>query len=94
MSRFARKKDRNHNEIFNALRQVGAVVKETYQYPGLLDGIVAFRGRIFWADAKVGRADLTPAERDLIESFARAGVRLYVWRSADEALKDIGVLEQ
>jgi hypothetical protein len=92
MSRFARRKDTNHNEIFEALRQVGAVVKETYQFPGMLDAIVGFRGALYWVDAKHGRADLTDAERALIEDFARAGVTLYVWRSPEEALRCIGVI--
>lgn len=90
--RHARRKDTNHNEIFQALRDVGAVVKETYQFPGMLDGIVAFRGQIFWADAKHGKAGLTEVEEQLIAEFARAGVTLYVWRTADEALRTIGVI--
>lgn len=91
--RYARRKDRNHSEIFNALRQIGATVKETYQFPGMLDGIVGFRGRVFWADVKHGNADLTPAERALIDDFARVGVTLYVWRTPEEALKAIGAVE-
>lgn len=90
--RYARKKDTNHNEIFSVLRQVGAVVKETYQFPAMLDGIVAYRGALYWADVKHGKADLTEAERALIEEFARAGVTLYVWRTADEALQAIGAI--
>lgn len=90
--RYARRKDTNHNEIFDQLRQVGAVVKETYQFPAMLDGIVAFRGRIFWVDVKHKKASLTEAEEALIADFARAGVTLYVWRTADEALRAIGAL--
>lgn len=90
--RYARRKDTNHNEIFAALRAVGAVVKETYQFPTMLDGIVAFRSRIFWVDVKHKKAGLTEAERVLIEEFARAGVTLYVWRTADEALRCIGAI--
>jgi hypothetical protein len=91
--RHARRKDANHNDIFNALRAVGATVKETYQFPGMLDGIVGFRGRIFWADAKHGKGGLTDAEQETIEAFARVGVTLYVWRTAEEALKCIGAIE-
>lgn len=92
MSRYARRKDTTHNSIFDAARAVGAVVKETYQFPAMLDAIVAYRGRIFWGDAKTGNAPLTDAERELIEDFARVGVRLYVWRTADELLRDIGAI--
>jgi hypothetical protein len=93
MSRYARKKDTTHNRIFDAARAVGATVKETYQFPGMLDAIVAFRGRIYWGDAKTGNAELTPAEEQLILDFARVGVRLYVWRTADELLRDIGAID-
>jgi|GEM_PF-4455692 len=92
MSRYARKKDTNHNDIIGVLRDVGAVVKETYQYPGLLDCIVAYRGRMFWADVKRGKAGLTPTEQELMDDFARAGVQLYIWRTPDEALKAIGAI--
>ena len=90
--RHARRKDTNHNPIVDTLRQVGAEVKETYQHPGMLDVIVGYRGRLFWADLKYGKGGLTEAERELIEGFARVGVRLYVWRTSDEALKDIGAI--
>lgn len=92
MSRYARKKDTTHNAIFDAARAVGATVKETYQFPGMLDGIVGFRGRVFWGDAKTGKADLTDAERALIADFERVGVKLYIWRTADELLRDIGAV--
>lgn len=92
MSRFARKKDTNHNDIIKMLRYVGAEVKELYQHPGCLDCIVGYRGRLFWADVKHGKGELTEVERELIEGFARVGVTLYVWRSPEEALKDIGAI--
>jgi hypothetical protein len=92
MSRYARKKDTNHNDIIGILREVGAVVKETYQFPGLLDCIVAYRGCMYWADVKHGKGVLTPSERELIDDFARAGVQLYIWRTPDDALKAIGAI--
>jgi hypothetical protein len=63
----ARRKDLSHNAIVRDLRAVGAAVKETYQYPTMLDILVAFRGRLFWAElknnSKTAAKDLTPAER-------------------------------
>jgi hypothetical protein len=88
--RYARKKDTNHNDIIGVLRQVGAEVKETYQYPTMLDCVVGYRGRLYWADVKHGKGKLTPDEQTLIDNFARVGVTLYVWRTPEEALKDIG----
>jgi hypothetical protein len=90
--RYARRKDTTHNSIFDAARAVGATVKETYQFPGMLDAIVAYRGQIYWGDAKTGKAGLTPDERELIDDFARVGVKLYIWRTADELLRDIGAI--
>lgn len=92
MGRYARKKDKNHSEIIATLRGVGAHVEETYQFPGLLDCIVGFRGCLFWADIKNGKGELTQAERTLIDNFARVGVTLYVWRTPEDALRTIGVL--
>lgn len=90
--KYAKRKDTNHNDIIGALRDVGAVVKETYQFPGMLDCIVAFRGALYWADVKYRKGDLTEAERELIAAFERAGVKLHIWRTVDEALKTIGVI--
>lgn len=92
MSKYQRRKDTNHNPIIQALRDVGAEVKETYRWPAMLDVIVGYRGRIFWADVKFGNGDLTPAEDELIQGFARVGVQLHVWRTPDDALRCIGAI--
>ena len=92
----ARKKDRMHNPIVTTLISIGAAVKETYQHPGCLDCIVAYRGRLFWVeiknDPKTADKDITPAERAIIDDFARAGVTIHVWCTPDEALRAIGAL--
>lgn len=92
----ARKKDKAHNPIVQTLIGVGAAVKETYQYPTMLDVIVAFRGQLFWAeiknDARRAEQDLTDAERTLIAEFARVGVTIHIWCTPDQALKAIGAL--
>ena len=90
--RYAAKKDRNHNPIVQTLRAVGAEVKETYQHPGMLDVIVGYRGRLYWADIKYGKEGLTPAEQELVAGFARVGVTLHIWRTTDDALKAIGAI--
>lgn len=72
---------------------MGAEVKETYQHPGMLDVVCGYRGRLYWADIKFGKGDLTEAERALIDGFARVGVTLYVWRTPDEALRTIGAID-
>lgn len=92
----ARRKDKMHATIVNTLIGVGAAVKETYQHPGCLDVLVAFRGRLFWAeiknDARTADKDLTAAERELIDTFAAVGVKIHVWCTPDDALRTIGAL--
>lgn len=90
MGRYARRADRNQPEIVDALRSVGAEVRHVHRLPKMLDVIVGYRGQLFWAELKQGNEPLTEDEQALIESYARVGVRLPVWRTADEALKGIG----
>lgn len=92
----ARKKDIAHNAIVQRLRDVGAAVKETYQFPGVLDLICAFRGELYWVevknDVKTAQKDLTDSERAIIADFARVGVTIQVWCTPEQALKAIGAL--
>jgi hypothetical protein len=89
---YARKKDTVHNEIVRTLRGVGAEVAETYQFPAMLDVIVGYRGKLYWADLKTGKGALTESEQKLFDGFARVGITLHIWRSADEALRAIGAI--
>lgn len=93
---YAKKKDIMHTSIVRTLQGVGAAVKETYQYPTMLDVIVAFRGGLYWAeiknDVKTAEKDLTPAERELIAEFARVGVKIHIWCTPEQALRDIGAI--
>ncbi len=93
---YARKKDKAHTAIIQTLQAVGAAVKETYQYPTMLDVIVAYRGRLFWAEiknsAKTAEKDLTDSERELINTFAAVGVKIHIWCTPDDALKTIGAI--
>lgn len=92
----ARRKDIMHTTIVRTLEGVGAAVKETYQFPKMLDIICAYRGNLYWAeiknDAKTAERDLTAAERELIDTFARVGVKIHVWSSPDDALRAIGAI--
>lgn len=89
----ARRKDNTHSAIVAALRGVGAEVQEVYRFPGMLDVIVGWRGKLYWAELKTGKAGATAAEEDVISRFARVGVHCPIWRSADEALHYIGAIE-
>lgn len=91
---YAKKKDIMHNTIVRTLQGVGAAVKETYQFPGVLDAIVGFRGQLYWVEIKnserTAEKDLTDSERAIIAEFARVGVTIHVWCTPEQALRAIG----
>lgn len=92
MGKFARRADKNQPEIVSALRKAGARVDMMYRIPKMLDIIVSFRGALYWAELKMPGEKLTDDERELIDAHAHNGVTLYVWHTADEALKAIGAI--
>lgn len=97
MSRFARRKDSNHNDIAAACVRVGAEVLDLSPLPGALDLIVGYRGRLVWLEVKDGDKPpsdrkLTDAERATIERFSRVGCPVYKVETEDEALQAIGAI--
>jgi hypothetical protein len=95
--RRAARKDANHNTITATLTSVGAEVFETHQVPGLLDVLVAFRGRLTWLEIKDGakppsERQLTPAEAETIARLTRVGAPVAVVIDAESALRAIGAL--
>lgn len=95
--RRAAKKDANHNAIVRDLVAVGAEVFETHQIPGLLDMVVAYRGRLVWLEIKDGAKPpserrLTPAEAATIARLDRVGAPVAVVTDAEGALRAIGAL--
>jgi hypothetical protein len=93
----ARRTDRNHREVLDELRQVGAAVKDTHELAGCLDALVGFRGRLYWLEIKDGaksasRRKLTPAEQEVFMQFEAVGCPPIVVTSADDALKAIGAV--
>lgn len=94
--RRAAKKDLNHNEIAQALRDVGYLVAETHQigsgFPDLIcAGINRRTGiRSTWLiEVKDGKGVLTDDEAAFHRQWAE-----YVWiiRTVDEAYRLVGVL--
>ncbi len=92
MGKFARRADKNQPEIVAALRKAGARVDMMYRIPKMLDIICSFRGSLYWAEIKVPGETLTADEQELIAAHASKGVKLYVWHTSDEALRDIGAI--
>lgn len=76
MSKFIRhkKKDRNHKEIVQFLRDSGAVVDDVSDLSGLgYDIVVNYRGVVVLTEIKDG--ERPPSERQLTESEEAAKVR-------------------
>lgn len=90
------KKDTNHNEIAQALRDVGYLVHETHQlgggYPDLNVGGIdrrTGRARVWLVEVKDTKGKLTPDELAFHTAW---GGLVHVVRSVDEAFKLVGVL--
>lgn len=77
--------DRNHDEISEALLNVGASVSET----GPLDLIVGFRGLNYLLEVKTKNGKLRPSQERFFSTWA--GQRALV-RSVDDALRVIGAI--
>ncbi len=89
--------DRNHREILDALRDVGAVYLDLHALPGCLDALVGFRGQLHLLEIKDGdlpasRRRLTDAERQTIGMLAAVGVDAAVVTNVEDALRAIGAI--
>ncbi len=96
--RRAARKDANHGAIVQDLVAIGAECFETHQIPGLLDVIVAYRGRLTWLEIKDGQKPpserkLTAAEEATISRLRRVGAPVHVVEDATAALRAIGAIE-
>lgn len=97
MPRRAARKDDNHNAITAAARAIGAEVFDTHQVPGLLDCIVAYRGRLVWFEIKDGRKPpserrLTEAEQETIRRLAAVHAPVHVVTDCDQAIRILEAL--
>ena len=98
MTTYAKKPDTSQAAIVGALRQVGACVIDMTGDPRIgYDLTVVFRGVVRIVEIK--NAGDPPSKRQLTKREAQrkwdveqAGGVYYVWESADDALKAIGVL--
>lgn len=48
-----------------------------------LPDLLLIRERVIWAELKSERGKLRPAQRELVDRFAAAGVTVHVWRPSD-----------
>lgn len=84
---YARKVDRNHGQIREALRAAGWVVLDTSALPEFVDLVACRRGRVEFVEVKDRLGKLTAAQTKLHADLARAGVSVRVVRTIDEAVR-------
>ncbi len=93
---YARRKDANHAEIVATLRALGIPLKETYQFPGMLDIILRYRDFVGWFEIKDGtlspsRQKLTVTEEETFAMFNSSSNRFcHQVTTAEEILEIIG----
>ena len=86
--RYAAKRDKNEQQIVDALRQVGATVT-TISGMGIGDLLVGFRGNNFLLEVKAKRGSLTTAQREFRERWQG---QYAVCRTDIQALEAIGAI--
>lgn len=81
----AKRTDRNHREIVEALRQFGATVFDTHELGrGYVDICVGFGGRTYLMELKSEGGRLTEAEKQFRGSWR--GSPIYIIHSVEEAI--------
>ncbi len=80
---YARRVDRTHAEVMNALRKCGWLVQDTSRLKGWCDLTAARAGRVLLIEVKTLKGKPTSAQLELIA----AGWPILTVRSADEAAK-------
>jgi Holliday junction resolvase len=80
--------DRNHGEIVQALRQVGASVQSLASVGrGCPDLLVGYRGLVFVMEVKAAKGKLRPLQEEWREGWRGP---VHIVRTVDEALAAIG----
>jgi len=88
------KTDAVQKEIVGALRHAGALVFLTHRVGGgFPDIVVLWRGQWLLAELKTGNAGLNAAEQEWHAKAARSVGKVYVWRTAEQALRKLGAME-
>jgi len=89
--RLAARTDANQKEIVEALRAVGASVLVLSRVgQGCADLAAGIRGETYFLEVKTDSGKLTPSEQKFMDGWRG---HYAIVRTADEALKAIGVIE-
>ena len=89
--RYAARRDESEAAIVAALRAAGAVVWRMSQ-PDMPDLLCALRGSYWLVECKSPGGKLKGGQRDFMDAAARQGCKVLVVRTAEEALRSIGVI--
>ena len=90
MSKYAKRKDQNHDEIKQAVIDAGWCWSDTYQFTGvLLDGIVARDGITVLVEVKYRNGQLTERERDVMDTWPGERIIAFTPSQAVAQLADI-----
>ena len=102
--RRAAKKDKNHNEITDALRQIpGVVVLDLHQLKNACDCIVGYKGRLYLMEIKNHEylpkkydnerliKALTEGEKQFYDYFQKANCAPHIVCTLNEALEVINI---
>lgn len=105
--RRAAKKDKNHNAITEALKQIpGVVILDLHQLKNACDCIVGYRGNLYLMEIKNPEylpkeydnerliKALTDGEKEFYDYFQKANCAPHIVCTVDEALEVIGVKNQ
>jgi Holliday junction resolvase len=85
---FARKVDRNHGEVVDAMRRVGWFVHDTSGAGrGFPDLVAARGGRLVLVEVKGPKGKLTPEQLLFLGEMKSRGVEVHIVRSAEEAAR-------
>ena len=83
--------DPNQKEIAEALRRAGALV---YYIRWPLDLVVVFRGKVELLEVKAPMGVLNDNQKRIVQDMAYKGYWPRVVRSAEEALRAIGAIDE
>ena len=98
MSKYARKKDDNHDEIVDEFKRLGCGVKDVHNLPDFVDIIICYKGQTVMVEIKDGAKppsarQLTSGEKKFSDEWIAKGGKwaciTNIWE-ANELVKSIG----
>lgn len=91
LHRYPDKRDANEPALMATAARLGAEFRKTPPF----DGVIAYRGKLRHVEvkdpARQGSArEYTPMQKTWLAFFQRHGIKLLVWRTDDDVIRDLG----